>query len=153
MRTKKENLYFRDIFVLLSCECSELIEKNRWKLNFQWIFVGGDEWKSYFIEMPTICDFQSTPINKYSLKVQFSLIFSDSVLWEYTWSWAEVKCLAAPCRGRRCTTAGHQPSYIGKAKMIKTGFFKIQMGIWNVPEPNLFKSWWAQIFWIKNNWF
>ena len=124
MRTKKENLYFRDIFVLLSCECSELIEKNRWKLNFQWIFVGGDEWKSYFIEMPTICDFQSTPINKYSLKVQFSLIFSDSVLWEYTWSWAEVKCLAAPCRGRRCTTAGHQPSYIGKAKMIKTSFFR-----------------------------
>ena len=38
-----------------------LIEKNQWKLKFQWIFAYGVEWKSYIIEMSTIYDFHSIP--------------------------------------------------------------------------------------------
>ena len=52
-----------------------LIEENRGKFKFQWIYTQGVEWKSYIIVISTIYVFLSHPISKYLLNFKFSPIF------------------------------------------------------------------------------
>ena len=66
--------------LLLYCQKDALLEKNRWKLKFQWIFVDGVEWKSYIVGISMInVRLSLHPINKYSLTFQLAWIFSISV--------------------------------------------------------------------------
>ena len=63
-RNKDDSALSAECTVLYTVQCAvycTLIENNRWKFIFQWIFVDGVEWNSYFIKLSTIFDFQSTP--------------------------------------------------------------------------------------------
>ena len=72
-----------------------LIEKNRGKLKFQWIFTDGVEWKSYIIEISTIYGFHSTPpVNTYWI-FNFHRFFSNSV--RATWGWTRAQYYANCC--------------------------------------------------------
>ena len=52
---------------------------NRDKLKMNWLVFDEVEWKSYIVYIAMIYDFHSAPINKYSLNLQCSPIFSISV--------------------------------------------------------------------------